>query len=352
MSKLLRAVTALFVTLALATSAMAQSVGFGDGSLPPNEQSTSGSAASAANLFAFRTGGYATAVVQFTSVGSGNTVSFEGSNDNSTWFLLPGYTTAGASHTGAVSPSASVANVVPLSFKFFRARVSTYSAGTVTAIVSYKANVANPSVAGAPSVVGGNVASGAADSGNPVKVGGVYNTTYPTLTNGQRGDIQLSARSHILAAITDGGNTTSSVSGNPADAEANNNNALRVAPYSRIFNGSTWDRYFTCPNSAVVNVAAAATTQIVALSASTVIRVCSFVLTADTAATTATFVYGTGANCGTGTTAITGAMRLQDEGNISHTGGSGSALRGLAANALCLTAATGAVTGFVTYAQY
>lgn len=37
----------------------------------------------------------------------------------------------------------------------------------------------------------GNVNSGAADSGAPVKVGGVYNSTAPALTNGQRGDIQL-----------------------------------------------------------------------------------------------------------------------------------------------------------------
>lgn len=39
----------------------------------------------------------------------------------------------------------------------------------------------------------GNVASGSADSGNPVKVGGVYNTTQPTLSNGQRGDLQMTA---------------------------------------------------------------------------------------------------------------------------------------------------------------
>ena len=37
----------------------------------------------------------------------------------------------------------------------------------------------------------GNIASGVADSGNPVKVGGKYNTTSPTLTTGQRGDLQL-----------------------------------------------------------------------------------------------------------------------------------------------------------------
>lgn len=48
----------------------------------------------------------------------------------------------------------------------------------------------------------GNVASGATDSGNPVKVGGVYNTTLPTLTNGQRGDVQLDVNGNLRTAIT------------------------------------------------------------------------------------------------------------------------------------------------------
>lgn len=37
----------------------------------------------------------------------------------------------------------------------------------------------------------GNAASGATDAGNPVKVGGKYNASAPTLTDGQRGDAQL-----------------------------------------------------------------------------------------------------------------------------------------------------------------
>lgn len=54
-----------------------------------------------------------------------------------------------------------------------------------------------------PWSVGGNVASGAADSGNPVKVGGVFNTTLPTLANGQRGDIQLDSSARpIIAPLT------------------------------------------------------------------------------------------------------------------------------------------------------
>jgi hypothetical protein len=44
----------------------------------------------------------------------------------------------------------------------------------------------------------GNVAAGVADTGNPVKMGGRYNATPPTLNDGQRGDAQLSARSLLL----------------------------------------------------------------------------------------------------------------------------------------------------------
>lgn len=54
-----------------------------------------------------------------------------------------------------------------------------------------------------PWTVVGNVASGVADSGNPVKVGGVFNTVLPTLTTGQRGDIQLdSSARQIIAPLT------------------------------------------------------------------------------------------------------------------------------------------------------
>jgi len=49
-----------------------------------------------------------------------------------------------------------------------------------------------------PLKVDGNVASGATDTGNPVKIGGVFNTTLPTVTDGQRVDQQLSANGELL----------------------------------------------------------------------------------------------------------------------------------------------------------
>ena len=48
--------------------------------------------------------------------------------------------------------------------------------------------------------VGGPVASGASNADNPVKVGGVFNTTQPTVTNGQIVDAQATARGAIIVA--------------------------------------------------------------------------------------------------------------------------------------------------------
>lgn len=48
--------------------------------------------------------------------------------------------------------------------------------------------------------IGGAAASGAAKSGNPVQVGGVFNTTQPTVTTGQAVEAQMTARgAHIVA---------------------------------------------------------------------------------------------------------------------------------------------------------
>lgn len=50
----------------------------------------------------------------------------------------------------------------------------------------------------------GSIASGSADSGNPVKVGGKYNSSPITLTNGQRGDLQLDASGYLEVNIKAG----------------------------------------------------------------------------------------------------------------------------------------------------
>lgn len=88
----------------------------------------------------------------------------------------------------------------------------------------------------------GNVASGAADSGNPQKVGGVYNSTLPTFTTGQRADLQLTSRGHLVGSVV----TTAA----GADAASNTVGVMiglsgtgsSVMVNQNAFNGATWDR--------------------------------------------------------------------------------------------------------------
>lgn len=91
----------------------------------------------------------------------------------------------------------------------------------------------------------GNVASGASDSGNPIKVGGVFNTTPPTFTTGQRGDIQISSRGSITVA------------GSSAIGSAPLNNPVFIAGYDGTLKRAILTD--TSGNSQVVgNVASAA----------------------------------------------------------------------------------------------
>lgn len=54
----------------------------------------------------------------------------------------------------------------------------------------------------------GSVASGSTDSGNPVKVAAVYNSTMPTFTTGQRGDLQIGSRGALkVQVMTPDGNS-------------------------------------------------------------------------------------------------------------------------------------------------
>jgi hypothetical protein len=66
-----------------------------------------------------------------------------------------------------------------------------------------------------PVVVAGTVASGVADVGNGIKVSGIFNSSPPTFTNGQRGDLQVDASGFLKVNISAGaaaGGTSSSFS--------------------------------------------------------------------------------------------------------------------------------------------
>jgi hypothetical protein len=199
-------------------------------------------------------------------------------------------------------------------------------------------------------LIAGSTASGSADSGNPVKIAGVYNSTLPTFTTGQRGDVQLSSRGSLFSVLTDSSGNAIAVS---PGADGSSNAVVSLSTYARgvEFNGSTWDREFTCNQSASINVTASNTTQVVALSGSTTIRVCSIVMSMS-AAGTAGVVTGTGTNCGSGTATLMADTTLGTGTPVALSAANGSLFRSIAGGEICVKAATGNVQGFLSYAQY
>lgn len=115
---------------------------------------------------------------------------------------------------------------------------------------------------------------------------------------------------------------------------------------------STMYQMTACDSSAVINVTAGTTVELVALTASRSVRVCGFTMTADTALTIATWQYGTGATCGTGTTNLSGPMDMGVNTVVSLGSGLGELFKTPVSNALCLAAAVGNVRGVVSYAKY
>lgn len=97
-------------------------------------------------------------------------------------------------------------------------------------------------------VVQGNVASGATDSGNPVKVAGVYAATPSAASDGQRRDVSVDTRGQIRVVVSDynhanGGNLGAVVSAFNGDAQGIGSLAgvvIKGSPY--LYNGSSVDR--------------------------------------------------------------------------------------------------------------
>lgn len=210
-------------------------------------------------------------------------------------------------------------------------------------------------------------AGSAAATINPVMIGGNAGGVLRTFFTDTSGFMYQAGINFALA--DDQNNTVNMLAINNSG-----NGGLRVFPM--VFDGTTWDRkpgnstagtlvggrghgaagsYYpvnACERSAVINVAAGATQELVSVDGTRQVRVCAFAITADTAATTAQFQSGTGTTCGTGTTNLTGAMRLADEGGLAMGSGLGEIFKTAPSQALCIAAVTGAVTGIVSYVQY
>jgi hypothetical protein len=93
--------------------------------------------------------------------------------------------------------------------------------------------------------VQGNVASGVADSGNPVKVGALAQgtSTWPTYTDGQRGNATLGVRGALrVEEHVPGTGAAFTALNNGADATSNAGWFRGAINFGLVFNGTTWDR--------------------------------------------------------------------------------------------------------------
>lgn len=112
------------------------------------------------------------------------------------------------------------------------------------------------------SAVVGSVAAGATDSGNPVKIAGKYNSTQPTLTDGQRGDFQVDSRANARVTLfkADTGSNIGALTLD-SDATAAANLGLFTQAFATLFNGTSWDRQRGTVAAALLASASRTTTQ-------------------------------------------------------------------------------------------
>jgi hypothetical protein len=141
----------------------------------------------------------------------------------------------------------------------------------------------------------------------------------------------------FLAGITSSGATTLNISGGSGLPTGS---------------GGTITSLIQATASVPINISAATTTQLIAASGSTKIYVTAWDVIAAGAGSI-TIEYGTGTNCGIGTTPLTGAYPLTAQTGEAHGAGVGPILVVPAGNALCaLTSQAVQMSGSVAYTQF
>ena len=117
-------------------------------------------------------------------------------------------------------------------------------------------------------------------------------------------------------------------------------------------NGTNCTPGIQASSSVVISISTATTTELVALSASKSIFVTSWDIIAGGTGNF-TLVYGSGTNCGTGTTSLTGAYPLTAQAGISKGTGTGVVLIVPKGKALCATTSQAVqMSGSVSYVQF
>lgn len=176
------------------------------------------------------------------------------------------------------------------------------------------------------------IAAATATATKSVVIGGQYDSTQKTLTDGQQGAVSLSARGAVIVA-------------SGADA-------INVTQASTV--GDPCSNPSILKQSVVVDQAQSLTTKIVDTDGSKVIYVCT--LTALVSGTNPAVTFKTGtfvaADCDTSTASLTATMTRTDGYQLLQFNGNGTQFKSIAGGQICLTtAALSGAKGFMTYVQ-
>lgn len=239
--------------------------------------------------------------------------------------------------------------------------------------------------------VSGTAADGAAVSGNPIRIGGKDGSgNTQDIATDTAGIVSVNVQNTPTVTIQDGGNVidvqgtvtvTGTVTAN-AGTDLTTVNLLTTAAHNDAFgtagspdtqvrsvqgvtgmtpiviSGANANPKINCTNNAFLNMTSATTTEIVALSGSTIIYVCSFSIVSNGGtATNVKFVDGTGTNCATSQSDRSANMPFTAAANtvgISRGSGEGMILKtSTAGDALCVTSSGAATIAVdISYAQF
>lgn len=277
------------------------------------------------------------------------TLTFEGTLDNSTWVAIPAWNQNSAA-ASTTTTSNGLYSVSGSGLIAVRARISAYTSGSV--------------VVGAMATEGGLTENTGAGGGG----GGDASAANQVTGNASLANIEASAAvmddwdeadrakvNPIVGQAGVAGDTGSSGATTQrfvmATDQPTPTNPFRVHPV--LTSEGTWAPIAQADTSRPIGISTATTTEIIPLTAGKMILVCHWHVMADG---TGTFrwVYGTGTNCGTGTTDIEGSNGLPFVANAGIVAGAGlgPVIVVPAGNALCaVTSAAVNVTGSVSYSK-
>ena len=108
----------------------------------------------------------------------------------------------------------------------------------------------------------GAVAAAAANAGNPVKIGGVVDSTLSVQTTGNISDLKMTTRGYLITTIGDGAGTVAAAKVTvPADALSNTTNFLFTHGAGLDYDGTTWNRHRGNEEATLLASGARTTTQ-------------------------------------------------------------------------------------------